>query len=186
MAIGIQNYDDISPADSEYPDGNIKDDTGADDGTPVSKLVYADVHQVLAKLLRMAEITASGNPENEYSGFQYVEAINALFGDGRKVITISTTGVGNLAEAAYGTRVVFLEGSGAGTFITMKPDASFPLSTITIENYSYNSVELFDFAGTNNINGSAPPFLHASRSVIKFQFDSASSNWVIMDRYLIE
>ncbi len=75
MAIGIENYPNIDGPDSDYPKGKIRDNTGAGDGTPVDTEVYGDVHQFLAKLLRMAGITANALPDNEYSGFQYIQAL---------------------------------------------------------------------------------------------------------------
>lgn len=78
MATGIENYPNIEPADSDYPDGSIRDNPGDYTGTPFNRLVYDDIHQVFAKLLRLAGITASGLPENEYSGFQYIEALKQV------------------------------------------------------------------------------------------------------------
>jgi len=182
MATGLQNYDDISAPDSDYPDGNIKNDTGANDGTPVDKTVYADMHQTLAKFLRLASITPSGVPDNEYSGFQYVEAMNAIFGDGRNLMVLDTTAVGNVAEARYGTKVVFLKTAGAGNFITMKRSSGFFFSKVIIQNYSYHSVQLFDF-DTANINSVAPPYTMDSRSCIQFTLNTATNNWELTDRY---
>lgn len=78
LAIGIENYPNITAADAYFPDGSIRDKTPSLPGTPVNKTVYDDIHQFFAKLLRIAGITASGIPENEYSGFQYVEALKKV------------------------------------------------------------------------------------------------------------
>lgn len=75
MSTGIQNYPNIEAPDSDYPNGNIKDKDISLPGTPVNKLVYADIHQTFAKLLREANITANGLPDNEYNGFQYLDAL---------------------------------------------------------------------------------------------------------------
>lgn len=92
MAIGIQNYPNITSADSDFPNGSIKDDTGANDGTPVNKEVYNDIHQVFAKFLRLANITPSGNFESEYTEFQYINAIKKLFGRSGDVEYVDNAG----------------------------------------------------------------------------------------------
>lgn len=78
MARGLQNYPEVTTPDSDYPNGRIIDDSGTENGTPVNEEVYGDAHQFLAKILREAGITANGFPENEYSGHQYYEALDAL------------------------------------------------------------------------------------------------------------
>lgn len=78
MARGIQNYPNIKAPDVDYPNGDIRDKTPVLPGTPVDKTVYSDMHQFFAKLLRLAQINANGLPENEYSGFQYIEALKIV------------------------------------------------------------------------------------------------------------
>lgn len=76
MAIGLKNLPDIQAIDSDYPDGQIKDDSvpGSFDGTEVNKRAYADMHQFFAKIMREAGIEPNGIFDNEYSGNQYWEA----------------------------------------------------------------------------------------------------------------
>lgn len=78
MAIGLENYPNISAPDSDYLHGNIKDDSGANDGTPLNKFVHADYHQFFRKLLADASVPPNGLPENEYSGHQYNTSLAAL------------------------------------------------------------------------------------------------------------
>ena len=63
---------------SNYPDGRIKNNTGTGNGTPVNEKVYGDLHQTIAKLLRLYGITPNNLPDNENNGFQIVDAIAAL------------------------------------------------------------------------------------------------------------
>jgi len=84
MATGIQNYPNIAAVDAAHPNGNIKDRAGATNGTPVNKLVYADVHQFFAKLLRIAGIAANNTPDNETNGFQYIEALKKVTNSGNQ------------------------------------------------------------------------------------------------------
>jgi hypothetical protein len=78
MAIGIGNYDNIDNSDpANYPDGAIKDDTGANDGTPVNRKTYNDIHQFFFALLLQAGITPNGLPENVTNTYQYILALVA-------------------------------------------------------------------------------------------------------------
>jgi len=78
MAIGQRNYPNISPPDGDYPDGRIKDNPGDGSGTPINQLTNGDIQEFFAKLLRLQGVAPSGNPENEYSGHQYIDALTAL------------------------------------------------------------------------------------------------------------
>ena len=49
---------------SNYPDGRIKNDTGAGNGTPVNESVYGDAHQTIAKLMRLYNITGNKIHDN--------------------------------------------------------------------------------------------------------------------------
>ncbi|MDF2457467.1 MAG: hypothetical protein K0R51_3460 [Cytophagaceae bacterium] len=94
MAIGLENFPNITPPDSDFPSGRIKDDTGINDGTPVDLFTNGDVQETFAKLLRMSSITPNGLPDSEYSGHQYIEALINL---------MNTTVGSNLVKAIIGT-----------------------------------------------------------------------------------
>src|SRR4051812_40833786 len=79
MARGLQNYTNINAPDATYPNGDIKDNAGSNNGTPVNRAVYSDIHQTFAKFLREAGITPNGNAENESNGYQYYAALLVLF-----------------------------------------------------------------------------------------------------------
>lgn len=75
MARGLQNLPNITAADSDYPNGRIKDNPGNNTGTPVNENSMGDIFQFFAKLMRTAAITPNGLPESEYSGQQYYQAL---------------------------------------------------------------------------------------------------------------
>lgn len=183
MARGIENYPNVTTPDSDFPNGNLIDDTGADDGTPVDKEVYADTHQVLAKLLRIAGITASGLPENEYTGFQYIEAMLAIFGNDRNVVVIDGAAASTVVSGNTNDQVTILKGAAAGQVISLTKSTLPYIGKIKIANYSYSSASI-QTVGGETINSAAAPFLMDSRSVIEFQFDNAN-NWTIIARHLI-
>lgn len=75
-----------------YPDGRIKDNTGTGNGTGVNERVYGDLHQTIAKLMRLYSITPNGLPENETNGFQIVEAFRALASKNDYIYPLSSAG----------------------------------------------------------------------------------------------
>lgn len=75
MAIGLQNKPNVTTPSAEYPYGNIKDNTGSNDGTPVNVLVYADMHQFFEKLMAEASVSANGLPDNATNTFQLYQAL---------------------------------------------------------------------------------------------------------------
>ncbi len=77
MAIALSAKQNVSAPDATYPYGNIKDNSGLNDGTPVNKAVYADFHQFFARMLNQAGITANGLPENTPNTYQYFLALIA-------------------------------------------------------------------------------------------------------------
>lgn len=93
MAINLEDKQNVQAPDSDYPYGQIKDDTGSGDGTPVDVAVYGDFHQFFARMFALSGLTYNGLPDNDYSGFQYIEAANKLWKtfDGVKIISVTTT-----------------------------------------------------------------------------------------------
>lgn len=61
-----------------YPGGRIKDNNGTSNGTGVNEQVYGDLHQTVAKLMRLYSITPNGFPDNETNKFQIIDALRAL------------------------------------------------------------------------------------------------------------
>lgn len=79
MARDKFNQSNIDKSDlSNYPNARIKDNTGAGNGTPVNEIVYGDLHEAFAKMMRLYGIAYNGLPDNESNGYQLVEAIAAL------------------------------------------------------------------------------------------------------------
>ena len=80
MSKGLENFlPFITPANVDYPYGDIKDDTGAGDGTAVNRANHADYHQTFRKLLALSDIIPNNLPDNVDNGFQYIEALDKLY-----------------------------------------------------------------------------------------------------------
>lgn len=88
MAYKITTKPNTHPVDATYPYGDIKDNTGSNDGTPVNRLVYADFHQFFAKMAAYAGVTLNDLPDNEVNGYQFFEALLRTIAVRRKVINI--------------------------------------------------------------------------------------------------
>lgn len=82
MAIKLENKPNVVAPGGAYPYGNIKDDTGIGDGTPVDTVVYADFHQFFARMLALSGITPNNLPDNNTNGFQYYESLAQLVSNG--------------------------------------------------------------------------------------------------------
>lgn len=82
MAVKLQNKPNVEAPSGSFSNGNIKDNTGSNDGTPVNKAVYADIHQFFAQLLSIAEgegfFITNGLPESDDDDYQYPAALNII------------------------------------------------------------------------------------------------------------
>jgi hypothetical protein len=103
MAIKLASKPNVDAPGGDYPYGNIKDDTGSNDGTPLNKLVHADFHQYFAKLLADAQITGNDLPESTSNTFQYILALKKLINT-EKTLKVDTTSTSN---AGTGETTVF-------------------------------------------------------------------------------
>ncbi len=80
MAIKLTSKPNTNPANADYPYGDIRDNSGINDGTPVNRMVYADFHQFFEKLMAESGIEHNGSPDNATNGFQLFDALMALNG----------------------------------------------------------------------------------------------------------
>lgn len=69
----------VQPPDGQFPFGRIKNNDGSQNGTPVDESVYGDFHQFFEKLMSLSGIAPNNLPENQYSGFQLIEALKKIF-----------------------------------------------------------------------------------------------------------
>ena len=97
MAISINQKANTTAPNSVYPFGDIKDDSGQNDGTPVNRSVYADFHQFFEKLMNAAGTVANGLPDNADNGFQLFEALQS-FNNEASIANNGTFGI----ESEYG------------------------------------------------------------------------------------
>lgn len=73
--IKLQDKLNAVPVSSTYPYGDIKDNSGSNDGTPVNRAVYADLHQFFEKMFAESGLTANNLPDNADNGFQLFQSL---------------------------------------------------------------------------------------------------------------
>lgn len=93
MARNKKNQSNIDNSDLvNYPNGRIKNNSGSGDGTPVDEIVYGDLHEFFAKLMRAGGISYNGLPDNEANGYQLIDALRAFASKNDFVLDIGTAG----------------------------------------------------------------------------------------------
>lgn len=92
----VPNIDDSDPAD--YPNGQIRDNDGSDNGTPVNRAVFSDIFETFAKLMRMTGTAYNGEFDNESAGYQYIQALKLLAGknDILQILSSATEVIGGV------------------------------------------------------------------------------------------
>jgi hypothetical protein len=80
MARSLENKTNVEAPDSDYPYGRIRDKTSLIPGTPFNEQVYGDIHQFFAKMFAESGLVYNELPDNDYSGFQYFEALKKIIG----------------------------------------------------------------------------------------------------------
>lgn len=78
MAVPITDKPNTDAPSGSYPYGNIRDNDGTNNGTPVNKLVYADFHQFFARLMAVTSTAYNSLVENATNGFQYIAALETF------------------------------------------------------------------------------------------------------------
>lgn len=115
MAIGIENYPNVDTSDPvNYPNGIVKDGAPGVPPTPVNKFTNGDMHMFFDKLLRLAGLVASGDPENETNGYQLIDAL-----------------IAKIEQQVIGTKRVYSAGAGqAWNLRRFTVVASMPIVTL--------------------------------------------------------
>lgn len=184
MGRSIQDYDGQKRApDADYLRGDLKDDTGALDGTVANSKSNSDIHQFFMKFMNLSAIIPNGLPDNEYNGYQYVDSLIYLLGNNRKVVTFSTNAASHIAEADYSTAVVIQQNAVIGHIISMDVPTGSYNAPISIYNHSPNPIDIYDLASSNNIDGAPGPYTLPALTAIDFEYDLGTTNWVITKLY---
>lgn len=176
MSIGLENLANVTAVSAAYPWKDIKDDTGAGDGTPLNQISHSDYHQTFRKLLALAGITPNGLPDNATNGYQYVDAILSLAKRSNGVIT-TATGVtlvsGNVRKIIVSEAPVALITHTLPLVPTLQDGDSF----IFYSNSSFN-VKIAA-GGIASIMLAPDLTLLQAGDFVELVLDKPNSNWVI-------
>jgi hypothetical protein len=63
-----------------FPNKRIRNNDGSGNGTPVDEVVYGDIHEFFAKVMRDSNTAYNGLPDNVSNGYQYFNALMQIAG----------------------------------------------------------------------------------------------------------
>ena len=90
----LSNNPNVILSDANYPNGKIRNNTGAGNGTPVTEGVYGDIHVNKDKMMDLYGIIPNNLPDNETNGYQIIESLRALATKNDFILPISlNTGI---------------------------------------------------------------------------------------------
>lgn len=96
--ISLQTKPNVLAPNATYPYGQIVDDDGSSNGTPVNVQVYGDIHQFFESLMADSGISPNNLPDNLSNGFQLLQAFEAAVRN--KQATTSALGTARLSTNA--------------------------------------------------------------------------------------
>lgn len=74
----LQDKINVIPPTVDFPFGDLKNNSGINDGTPVNRELLTDAMQFFEKMFSESGIIANGLPDSEADGFQLYEAFRKL------------------------------------------------------------------------------------------------------------
>lgn len=175
MARNLALKTNVEPADSDYPYGKIKDDSGVGDGTPVNELVYGDMHQFFARMFAKSGLVYNNLPDSDYSDFQFFEAAQKLWKKFGGVNYITSTGTTYLTRNKYDLCHVI--NSSANNIVWLYDDTVLEDGdTVYIYNQSNYRVRINPSSA--NIFGDTVIYLYSSGDFVNLVYDKANTRWV--------
>lgn len=153
MARSLQNKTNVDAPDSDYPYGRIRNNPGDGSGTPVNEAVYGDFHQFFERLMAAAGVVHNELPDNDYSGFQYFEALLKLFPDTLQFIIDG--GGATITTGSKGVLVVPFKCTVVGWTILSKTTGSIVVDI--------NKSDYAGFDTLSSIAGTEKPTLSAAK-----------------------
>lgn len=71
----MANFENVDAPDSDYPGGRVRDDDGTGNGTWAEEATLGDIWQFFYKMFDYSGLTYNEQPDNDYSGFQFWQAL---------------------------------------------------------------------------------------------------------------
>lgn len=188
MARNLALKTNVEPVDSDYPFGRIKDDDGSGNGTPVDEAVYGDFHQFFAKLFADSKLTYNNLPDNDYSGFQFIQALQKTYKRSTGVKTISSA-----TALTNNDRNKLIYCNGASSYIVNLLNSNNLLDgeSVIITNANTGGLDIRVASGSSDSIGDLGNFqflVPASTfvSYIELILDKPSQTWILSNFYFKE
>lgn len=180
MARGLENYQNIDAPDSDFPNGRSRDNPGNNTGTPVKEETVGDYQQFFAKLMRIAALTPNTLPDNEYNGFQYIDAGRVAFQRYRSNYQAPGSG-GTITIAPFEQALIYVPpGTVPGGTNVQLPDMADTCDGHTVDVVNDDPSETVDMLADINIGyATAPPYTVGANSIRKLTLLKDISTWVI-------
>lgn len=176
MSKGLENFTNANPVTADYPWKDIKDNTGANDGTPVDRDHHADYHQTFRKLLALASITPNGLPDNVTNGYQYVDALDVLY---KNYIGFIGASADTTFTAADINKVVLCSGATIGVVHTLPLGSTLrDGDCITFVNAGSGTVSVVENVGNTIFYN---PGTMRTNDYIKLVYSSVLGAWVAVN-----
>lgn len=176
MAVELQNKVNTAAPTGPFPYGDLIDETGINNGTPVDRAVYGDFHQFFARLLDKSLITPNGLPENATNGWQYYEALKSVANQYSGVNTYSSnTG---LVDADFGALSV-MDVNGTFDFTLPQLAVGTVLQKIVLMKLGTGTCAVLPFAG-DTISPSENIYLKAGDTIVLVSF---GFGWLVESRH---
>ncbi len=165
MARTITDFPNHSAPNGEYIYGDIIDEDGSQNGTPINRETNADIHQFFARLMAKFGVASNGLPDNAYNEFQFFQAALATFRKYNQHYFYNPAGLPiNLAASTPvdHNALVYVLGSASGGTIglpviddVVSPGEDFLMDydTVTVTNYCTQSVDINTAASNEYIGG---------------------------------
>jgi len=176
MAIKLEDKQNVLAPGGSYQYGNIKDETGLGDGTPVDVNTYADFHQFFARMLDKSLITPNGLPDNSTNGFQYYEALKAVANQYTGVNTYNSNTA--LVDADFGALSV----------MDLNGNADFTLPPLAVATVLQKIVVMKLGTGVTNVLPDGTDVIVPAEGLILRGGDSVTLvsfgfGWIVESRY---
>lgn len=149
MSKGLENLVNTSAVTSDYPWKNIKDDSGAQDGTPLDMISHADYHQTFRKMLAEAVITPNNLPDNVTNGYQYIEAMHKVY---KRAIGVKNIAGNTTLVQADRNKVINCLGAGGYNVNLMSSTVLLDGESVIVFNNSSGQI-VIQAGGADGING---------------------------------
>lgn len=176
MAIGIENYPNNGPTNTDYPYGQINDNDGSGNGTPVNKLVYDDIHQNFRRLMSLSGETPNNMPDNVSNGYQYVSAMKFLYRNFRGATHTSTD---LILDEFQLRKIIYVEGTSSNINVSLPSSSLITDSdSIVIYNNSDNNVIVIPDTYDEIMNNSSITLIQKG-DYVELVLDKSSNNWII-------